>query len=376
MMIRQIIGSDERKNYLIRSLILTFSLIYFVVTCVYYLPFISDDALISFRYARRLAEGRGLTWNDGYYVEGYSNLGWVLLIAAAAALKFDPVVASRCLGLAFTAAVLGVFAWRGRRLAAGASSVPAILALAASVHTLPIWAIGGLEQPLVLFCVFFGFFSVARWRDYAPEGARFLWCTSALFGVLALTRPDGILIAAAFGLSILFFRIPMAQRLAAVARLALVPACAIAGQGLFRLAYYGATVPNTARVKLGFSIDRLADGLDYVANGVLALSPLLLVIFLVAHRHGRGRDDILRAGSVALLAWIAYLVLIGGDIFPGYRHFTPVLAILFVMLLHTLSREPAFDPIGWTRRLRIPPVVFMMAVVGGVGGRGVAGGAQ
>jgi hypothetical protein len=112
----------------------------------------------------------------------------------------------------------------------------------------------------------------------------------------------------------------------------------------------------------------LADGLDYVANGVLALSPLLLVIFLVAHRHGRGRDDILRAGSVALLAWIAYLVLIGGDIFPGYRHFTPVLAILFVMLLHTLSREPAFDPIGWTRRLRIPPVVFMMAVVAGFAG--------
>ena len=30
-----------------------------------YLPFIADDALISLRYAKRFAQGLGLTWNDG-----------------------------------------------------------------------------------------------------------------------------------------------------------------------------------------------------------------------------------------------------------------------------------------------------------------------
>ena len=48
----------------------------------FYLPFISDDALISMRYSQRLIEGRGLTWTDGSQpVEGYSNLLWVLLTA-------------------------------------------------------------------------------------------------------------------------------------------------------------------------------------------------------------------------------------------------------------------------------------------------------
>src|SRR5262245_30143072 len=37
-----------------------------------YLPLFVDDGFISLRFARRLAEGRGLTWNDGERVEGYS----------------------------------------------------------------------------------------------------------------------------------------------------------------------------------------------------------------------------------------------------------------------------------------------------------------
>ena len=42
-----------------------------------YLSYVTDDALISLRYARRLLDGRGLTWTDGERVEGYSNLLWV-----------------------------------------------------------------------------------------------------------------------------------------------------------------------------------------------------------------------------------------------------------------------------------------------------------
>ena len=47
--------------------------------CRHYYPFLSDDALISLRYASRLLQGKGLTWTDGPPVEGYSNLLWTLL---------------------------------------------------------------------------------------------------------------------------------------------------------------------------------------------------------------------------------------------------------------------------------------------------------
>ena len=44
--------------------------------------YLDDDQMISMRYARNLAEGHGLVWNPGERVEGYTNPGWVLAMAA------------------------------------------------------------------------------------------------------------------------------------------------------------------------------------------------------------------------------------------------------------------------------------------------------
>ena len=59
-----------------------------------------DDAYITFRYARHLAEGYGLgAWNHtGEHVEGYSSLLWTLLLAGAARLGVDVQLASKVLG--------------------------------------------------------------------------------------------------------------------------------------------------------------------------------------------------------------------------------------------------------------------------------------
>ncbi len=35
--------------------------------------FIQDDAFISFRYAENLVQGKGLVYNEGERVEGYTN---------------------------------------------------------------------------------------------------------------------------------------------------------------------------------------------------------------------------------------------------------------------------------------------------------------
>src|SRR6476659_1768855 len=61
-----------------------------------------DDAYITFRYARHLADGYGLgAWNrTGERVEGYSSLLWTLLLAGAARLAVDVRLASTALGAA------------------------------------------------------------------------------------------------------------------------------------------------------------------------------------------------------------------------------------------------------------------------------------
>jgi arabinofuranosyltransferase len=65
-----------------------------------------DDAFISYRYARNLVEGHGLVFNIGEYVEGYTNLLWTLLVAAAMSLGFGAVEAGHGLGFASGLAAL------------------------------------------------------------------------------------------------------------------------------------------------------------------------------------------------------------------------------------------------------------------------------
>ena len=44
--------------------------------------FICDDAFIGFRYVRNLMDGNGLVFNEGEYIEGYTNFLWVLELTA------------------------------------------------------------------------------------------------------------------------------------------------------------------------------------------------------------------------------------------------------------------------------------------------------
>src|SRR4051794_35154349 len=52
-------------------------------------PQMVDDAYISFRYARNLADGFGLVFNPGEQVEGFSNLLWTLLLTPFARAGFS-----------------------------------------------------------------------------------------------------------------------------------------------------------------------------------------------------------------------------------------------------------------------------------------------
>lgn len=71
-----------------------------------------DDAFIPFRYARNLAEGYGLVYNPGEFVEGFTNLLWTLLVAAAPWLLWSSPDFARwsVSGILFAACVAAAFA--------------------------------------------------------------------------------------------------------------------------------------------------------------------------------------------------------------------------------------------------------------------------
>lgn len=53
-----------------------------------------DDAFIVFRYVDRFLDGKGLTFNDHEYVEGYTSLSWTLLLTLLSYAGLNPHVAS------------------------------------------------------------------------------------------------------------------------------------------------------------------------------------------------------------------------------------------------------------------------------------------
>ena len=67
------------------------------------MPFVPDDAYISFRYAEHLAQGTGLTFNPGEApVEAYSNFLWIVLCALVSRVGDLPDLAPK-LGIGFGA---------------------------------------------------------------------------------------------------------------------------------------------------------------------------------------------------------------------------------------------------------------------------------
>ena len=91
-----------RANDRWNLILLAAALAVLLATARGYLPFVADDALISFRYSERLLDGKGLTFTDGERVEGYSNLLWVLIVAAGGLITRDLILVGRIAGVTAT----------------------------------------------------------------------------------------------------------------------------------------------------------------------------------------------------------------------------------------------------------------------------------
>ena len=112
-----------------------------------WLQCVAEDAYISFRFARNVAEGHGFVWNPGSpAVEGFTNFLWVVVSAAAYRMGLDLPHTAQALGLASAIATLFV-SWQFARAALGLSDGVALLitVMLAAAGPLAAWATSGME---------------------------------------------------------------------------------------------------------------------------------------------------------------------------------------------------------------------------------------
>jgi len=161
---------------------------------VVYRGWVTEDAFITFRFARNWLDGFGIVWNPGEGpVEGYTNFLWLVLSAGFQSLGIDPVRGAQWAGVAASLATL-VITWRFGVVLLGWSPAGALLPCAFLAVSGPFaaWAGAGLETnafgalPVVgLFRVLLGF------REQRQRGLRLGF--SALL-LAMLPRPEGVLV--------------------------------------------------------------------------------------------------------------------------------------------------------------------------------------
>jgi len=303
-----------------------------------------DDAYITFRYARHLAEGYGLgAWNHGgEHVEGYSSLLWTLLLAGAARLGADVRVASKILGAAAALTVIAVL-FRRRE------DRPAVLSGVFLAAYLPFtfYAASGMEAVGFTALVTLALVGPAPWQPVVAP-------------LLIAMRPEGTLIA---GLDVLALAWRGERRwIIATGVTAAVTCATIAIQ---RWAFYHAFAPNTYYAKVaGGGVGHVKLGLIYVGGWMLA--HIVVLAFL-----GIGAIAVKRAGDrrgwmclVLLVAYVLYIASAGGDpptAFPLWRqfvHVAPAWVLLAMTGLTIVVRE------GRWRQIAAAVGLAMMANLG------------
>lgn len=289
------------------------------------MDFLVDDAFISYRYGRHLADGHGLVWNIGETppVEGFSNFLWTVLCAGLERLGLAPETWTRALSALCAALMVALVA---RLVAARAPREPwsaRFAALfAATVAPVAVWSTGGLETMAFTLCVF-GVFERLTLLRGEPH-----WVEASIWAVLAvLTRADGFVwvgmsLAAALASS------PTAGRgmlLRAALRVAALTALATLAYLAWRWSYFGALEPNTARIKVAFGLKYLVRGAQYVASLLLCVAALPIVLAAATLRLRRDASGLGPAALCFCASAFAYLVVLGGDWMMMYRMLVPAM---------------------------------------------------
>ena len=318
------IGAAERP---IALALLVVAVGLFVFHARIYWGWTEDDAYITFRYAQNVAAGHGLVFNPGERVEGYSNLSWVLLGAAAIRAGLDPVAVAKGVGL--VAAVLALMlCWRlALRLRPGiglcALLGPFYLAIS---PVLVQHSVAALETAVFAVLVIAALLVTI---DARPGGRLRRTVRVGLLLLLALTRVEGPAVAVLLLLlrGLRARRGPTPWRGEAAAFLLLFGTYYV-----WRWIYFGAPLANTFYAKANGGLYGVIDGVQYTVDfirdsgGALFLALALVPLFL-----GEARPAYV-AALVLLFAYAAFVVGTGGDWMYHYRFYAHVLPVIAALL--------------------------------------------
>jgi arabinofuranosyltransferase len=319
---------------------------------------VTEDAFIDFRVIHNLWSGYGPVYNPGERVEAYTDPLWVFVLAAIGgvfrfvSLEWWSVV----LGLLGTASGFWFGGRAAQRLAASLGSRPVLplgLLVAASVDGVWDFATSGLETGMAISWEGVSWWLLVR----CALDRRGFKTTAFVLGLGELIRPDLGLFSVAYlvALGVIIARSDGQARQGWIQRWLVPAVCAgvlPVAYELFRMAYFGLLVPNTALAKSSSSV-WWSQGYTYFRDFytsdhlVWVMVPVVLIVVLRAAEVGRTRDWVVMAVFAAPLAGAvldcAYVVRVGGD----YMHARFMIPSFFAVSMVTWLAAPRLADLRW-----------------------------
>ncbi|WP_290058177.1 hypothetical protein [Amycolatopsis solani] len=332
---------------------------------------VTEDALVSFRYAQNIADGNGPVFNPGERVEGYTNFFWLVLIALpraafgadvdTTAVVFGVVSVLGCVLLAYFLVNRIVAAATPEGTEPRAAIGVAAAVLTASAGGLAVYGPSGSEVPLFVLLVLAVGYSLAARRPVVA---------GVLVAFAVMTSPEGLVVGVLGGLWLAGAAVkkqhswwaPVGYLLGAL--VFLIPRLA------WRMTFYQHYLPAPLAAKLGAGAGvQVATGWPYLSGFALAHQGFLLLglVAAVALVLRRGA-----AGEARALIWLLFAtaiglaaaaVLIGGDPGPSWRLLAPLPPLLAVasvaaygVLTADAAAKPSPSPRSWPVSTRLVPV--------------------
>lgn len=372
----------KNKDHLaiLLSMIILLTLSYNFISDCLEINFIQDDAYTSFRYAKNFAEGKGLVFNEGEKVEGYTNFLWVLVLGIFHKMNIDLETAAQVMSLLFGVTAIWLTFFLSRLfIDYGESKIfyplmcllpPFLVSYSAPMMY---WSVSGMETSLFISLTLMTIFLLWNRKKKTSFGSLFV----AVSFLSSLVRPEGMLI---FILLCLFDYIairngiypgidynPPSRSASADEKVGYNSQSLVTGHGsglvprfiplistkylnrervielavyillifshvAFRLIYYGHLLPNTFYAKTDFTIEFLIRGLNYFIEFAQnnLLYGVLLILPVFAYRDAK--HHVIFFYYFILTNFFA-ITLIGGDVLPIYRFFLPFLPIVFIFAI-------------------------------------------
>lgn len=354
--------SSIRARFAVAAVALVFYALFifrtsFVVSGTRYFV-LFEDAMISMRYARHLADGHGLVWNVGEPpIEGFTNLLWVLWMSVAHTLHLSESKISLFIMLSGVAILLGtgfVVAKIARKITPEPWVPVAVLAATLFDYPLVFWTLRGMEVGALALFVY-----TLLWLALENEDSFSLprsLAMGALTAAALLIRSDSVI---AVGLICLYGFLTCSRRFLFAGCVGVFAGAAVGGQMVFRANYFHETLPNTYFLKL-YKISPLAriKRGAFVALEVLTMHLALPLSIVAASVLGIRREDRNVAGLLAalrdkptrrkfllgaiVLAQVAYATYVGGDAWEwmlyANRYTCVAMPALIVLVAVVLAR--------------------------------------